>query len=85
MTPYRSIMLAGSQIAVLGGGGRRLYRTCCMQANYVEKFVVALRQLLAEVCMFGGQKPQPLLRRRKASTMSDAVTNPRHAVDAFKG
>jgi len=44
---------AGSQVVVLGGGGRRGDRKLCMTlrvvADSIEKSVVALRQLLAEV------------------------------------
>jgi len=53
-------------------------------ADSIEKSVVAPRQLLAEVWYrFGGQKLY--LRRRKASIrwMTDAVTNPCDAVDAY--
>jgi len=66
------------------GGGRRLCRILRVVADSIEKSVVALRQLLTEVWSgFGGQKLQHYLRRRKASTrwMSDAVTNPRDAVE----
>ena len=54
----------------------------------IQKSVVALRQLLAGVSQsgrFGGQQLQRYLRRRKASTrwMSDALTNPYHAVNVY--
>jgi len=71
---------------VAEGGGRKLCRTLWVVADSIEKSVVALHQLLAEVWWVRQAetvKLQSYLQRRKASTrwMSDAVTNPRDAVD----
>jgi len=67
-------------------GGRSLYRTCC----WLRLILLKSRPSHSSSWSLksgspGGQNPQRLLRRRKASTrwMSVAVTNSLHAVDAY--
>ena len=82
-------MLAGSQIVVPGGGERRRQKALQDVLRVVADSVESRSSHSVSCCLksgrFGGQKPQRLLRRRKASTrwMSDAVTIPRHAVDKY--